>query len=53
MKLGMASYEALYGKKCRSPVCWDMEGLRQLEGPELIQEIVDKIQIVKKCIKAA
>ena len=30
-----------------------MEGLRQLEGPELIQETVDKIQIAKKCIKAA
>ena len=30
-----------------------MEGLRQLEGRELIQETVDKIQIVKKCLKAA
>ena len=30
-----------------------MKGLRQLEGPELIQETVDKIQIVKKCLKAA
>ena len=43
----MATYEDLYGRKCRSPVCWDMEGLRQLEGPELIQETRDKIQIVK------
>ena len=48
----MAPYEALYGRKCRSPICWDMKGLRQLEGPELIQETVHKIQIVKKCLKA-
>ncbi|KAL0454998.1 UNVERIFIED_CONTAM: hypothetical protein Slati_0839000 [Sesamum latifolium] len=30
--IGMAPYEALYGRKCRSPICWDIEGLRQLEG---------------------
>ncbi|KAL0428121.1 UNVERIFIED_CONTAM: Transposon Tf2-11 polyprotein [Sesamum latifolium] len=51
--ISMAPYEALYGRRCRSPVCWDIEGLRQLEGPELVQETVEKIQIVKKCLKAA
>ncbi|KAL0318114.1 UNVERIFIED_CONTAM: Transposon Tf2-11 polyprotein [Sesamum calycinum] len=51
--VGMAPYEALYGRKCRSPICWDIEGLRQLEGPELVQQTVDKIQTVKKCLKAA
>ncbi|KAL0411737.1 UNVERIFIED_CONTAM: Transposon Ty3-G Gag-Pol polyprotein [Sesamum latifolium] len=51
--IGMAPYEALYGRKCRSPICWDIEGLRQLEGLELVQETVDKIQAVKKCLKAA
>ncbi|KAL0439630.1 UNVERIFIED_CONTAM: Transposon Ty3-I Gag-Pol polyprotein [Sesamum latifolium] len=50
---GMAPYEALYGRKCRSPICWDIEGLRQFEGPELVQETVDKIQTVKQCLKAA
>ena len=51
--IGMAAYEALYGRKCRSPVCWDVEGLRQLEGPEIIQITVDKIQIMKQYMKAA
>ncbi|KAL0394765.1 UNVERIFIED_CONTAM: Transposon Tf2-11 polyprotein [Sesamum latifolium] len=51
--IGMAPYKALYGRRCRSPVYWDIEGLRQLEGPELVQETVDKIQIVKKYLKAA
>ncbi|KAL2233226.1 UNVERIFIED_CONTAM: hypothetical protein Sindi_1502600 [Sesamum indicum] len=49
----MAPYEALYGRRCRSPICWDIEGLRQLEGPELVQETVEKVQVVKKCLKAA
>ncbi|KAL0462923.1 UNVERIFIED_CONTAM: Transposon Tf2-11 polyprotein [Sesamum latifolium] len=51
--IGMAPYEALYGRKCRSPICWDIEGLRQMEGPNLVQETVEKIQVVKKCLKAA
>ncbi|KAL0376285.1 UNVERIFIED_CONTAM: Transposon Tf2-11 polyprotein [Sesamum calycinum] len=37
-------YEALYGRKCRSPICWDIEGLRQLEGPELVQQTGDGIR---------
>ena len=51
--ISMPPYEVLYGRKCRSPMCWDVEGLRQLEGLEIIQETVDKIQVVKQCIKAA
>ena len=51
--IGMAPYEALYGRKCRSPICWDVEGLRQIEELELVQEMVDKIQVVKQCLKAA
>ncbi|KAK4385930.1 hypothetical protein Sango_2717000 [Sesamum angolense] len=51
--IDMAPYEALYGRICCSPVCWDIEGLRQLEGPELVHETMEKIQIVKKCLKAA
>ncbi|KAK4390157.1 hypothetical protein Sango_2079000 [Sesamum angolense] len=51
--IGVAPYKALYGRKCRSHICWDIEGLRQLEGPELVQETEDKIQTVQKCLKAA
>ena len=32
----MAPYEALYGRKCRSPVCWFEVGEKRLMGPELI-----------------
>ena len=49
----MAPYEALYGRKCRSPICWDEEGTRLLEGPELVQDTVDKIKIIKSRLKTA
>ena len=32
----MAPFEALYGRKCRTPVCWDEDGERRLVGPELV-----------------
>ena len=45
--IGMAPYKALYRRKCQSPVCWDVEGLKQLKGPEIVQLTMDKIQTVK------
>nr|GFC92841.1 putative reverse transcriptase domain-containing protein [Tanacetum cinerariifolium] len=45
-------YEALYGKKCRSPVCWAEVGESQLTGPELIQETTEKIVLVKQRMQA-
>ena len=34
--IGMAPYEALYGRKCRSPIHWDETGERKYLGPELV-----------------
>nr|GEU87353.1 reverse transcriptase domain-containing protein [Tanacetum cinerariifolium] len=36
-------FEALYGRKCRSPVCWAEVGYVQLTGPEIIHETTKKI----------
>ncbi|GKC08109.1 putative reverse transcriptase domain-containing protein, partial [Tanacetum coccineum] len=38
-----APFEALYGRKCRSPVCWAKVGEAQLTGPEIIHETTEKI----------
>ncbi|GJR03824.1 putative reverse transcriptase domain-containing protein, partial [Tanacetum coccineum] len=38
-----AIFEALYGRKCRSPVCWAEVGDAQLTGPELIHKTTEKI----------
>ncbi|KAD2394100.1 hypothetical protein E3N88_41077 [Mikania micrantha] len=48
-----APFEALYGRKCRSPVCWAEIGESQITGPEIIQETMDKIARIKDRIKAA
>ncbi|GJW92330.1 putative reverse transcriptase domain-containing protein [Tanacetum coccineum] len=39
-----APFEALYGRKCRSPVCWAEVGEVQLTGPEIVQETTEKNQ---------
>ncbi|KAD5508046.1 hypothetical protein E3N88_15749 [Mikania micrantha] len=44
-------FEALYGRKCRSPVCWTEIGESQLTGLELIKEITDKIFKIRERIK--
>ncbi|GKF44998.1 putative reverse transcriptase domain-containing protein, partial [Tanacetum coccineum] len=47
-------YEALYGRKCRSPVCWaEVVEEAQLTGPELIQETTEKIILIKQRMQAA
>nr|GFB79851.1 retrotransposon protein, putative [Tanacetum cinerariifolium] len=46
-------YEALYGQKCRSPVYWVEVGESQLTGPELIQETMEKIVLIKQRMEAA
>ncbi|GJZ84209.1 putative reverse transcriptase domain-containing protein [Tanacetum coccineum] len=48
-----APFEALYGRKCRSPVCWTEVGEAQILGPELIQETTEKIIQVKQRMQAA
>nr|GEU47750.1 hypothetical protein [Tanacetum cinerariifolium] len=42
-----APFEALYGPKCRSPVCWSKVEDSQLTGPELICETTEKIVQIK------
>ncbi|GJS30086.1 putative reverse transcriptase domain-containing protein [Tanacetum coccineum] len=48
-----APFEALYGRKCRSPVCWVEVRDVQLTGPEIIHETTEKIIQIKSRIQAA
>nr|GEX49113.1 reverse transcriptase domain-containing protein [Tanacetum cinerariifolium] len=48
-----APFEALYGRKCRSPICWAEVGDAQLIGRELIHETTEKIVQIKQRIQAA
>ena len=49
----MASFEALYGRKCRTPVCWDEVGEISLVGPELVQITSEKVKVVRDNLKIA
>ncbi|GJU23959.1 putative reverse transcriptase domain-containing protein [Tanacetum coccineum] len=46
-------FEALYGQKCRSPICWAEVGDAQLTGLEIVHETTKKIIQIKKRIQAA
>ncbi|GJS85755.1 hypothetical protein Tco_0752296 [Tanacetum coccineum] len=48
-----APFEALYGRKCRSPVCWAEVGDARLTGPELVHETTEKIVQIKQRMQAA
>ncbi|KAA0025191.1 pol protein [Cucumis melo var. makuwa] len=43
----MTPFEALYGKCCRSPVCWGKVGEQRLMGPELVQSTNEAIQKIR------
>ncbi|GJT50633.1 putative reverse transcriptase domain-containing protein [Tanacetum coccineum] len=47
-----APFEALYGRKCRSPVLWTEIRESSLIGPELVQETTDKVVLIKEKLKA-
>ncbi|GKA95899.1 putative reverse transcriptase domain-containing protein [Tanacetum coccineum] len=48
-----APFEALYGRKCRSPVCWAEVGEAQLTGPEIIHETMENILKIRDLMQAA
>ncbi|GJY87142.1 putative reverse transcriptase domain-containing protein [Tanacetum coccineum] len=52
LSIRCAPFEALYGRKCRSPVLWAEIGGSSLIGPELEQETTDKVVLVKEKPKA-
>nr|GFA76334.1 putative reverse transcriptase domain-containing protein [Tanacetum cinerariifolium] len=47
-----ASFEALYGRKCRSPILWAEIEESSLIGPELIQKMNDKVLLIKEKLKS-
>ncbi|GKD67607.1 putative reverse transcriptase domain-containing protein [Tanacetum coccineum] len=51
--IGCAPFEALYGRKCRSPILWVEIGEGQLIGPEIVQETIKKISQIKDRLKTA
>ena len=51
--IGMAPYEALYGRKCRTLLCWIELSERKVIGLDLIQETEEKVKMIRERLKAA
>ena len=51
--IGMAPYKAIYGRKCRTPLCWTKLSERKVIGPDLIQETEEKVKMIRERFKVA
>jgi hypothetical protein len=51
--LQMAPFEALYGRKCRTPLNWSETGDSQIFGPDILQEAEEKVRMIREYLKAA
>ncbi|KAI9095314.1 hypothetical protein K1719_026348 [Acacia pycnantha] len=49
----MASFEALYGRKCQSPLCWTESSERQLLGQDMFEQTFEQIALINKRLLAA
>ena len=49
----MAPYEALYGRPCRSPLCWTEVGERSITGPNLIRDTSEKVSLIRQRLLTA
>ena len=51
--LGMSLYEALYGRRCRTPVTWDNPVNRVVLGLELLNEMEQEVVKIRQNLKAS
>ncbi|XP_020209444.1 uncharacterized protein LOC109794408 [Cajanus cajan] len=49
----MAPFEALYGKKCRTPLCWFKEGESMIVGPKIILQTTEKVKQIQERMKGS
>jgi transposase InsO family protein len=51
--LKMAPFEALYGRRCRTPLSWSQTGERKIFGPDPVNEAEEKVRVIHTNLKAA
>ncbi|KAK8515214.1 hypothetical protein V6N12_019262 [Hibiscus sabdariffa] len=49
----MAPYEALYGRRCKTPVCWAEAGHKLLPMPDILKGTTEKVKLISERLKAA
>jgi len=50
--IGMTPYEALYGKRCRTPLCWQQDGELVVLGLEFLQQTIEKVEVIQDRMRA-
>ena len=50
--LKMAPFEALYGRRCRTPLSWSQAGEKQTYGPDLVVEAEEQVKVIQAHLKA-
>ena len=51
--IGMTLYDALYGRRCRTPMCWIEFHEHKNIGPDLVKDMEEKVWIVQQRLKVA
>ncbi|KAJ9555712.1 hypothetical protein OSB04_010326 [Centaurea solstitialis] len=51
--IGMPPYEMLYGRRCRTPICWGEVGQRVLGSTEVVQQTTEHIQRIRERLRTA
>ena len=51
--LKMAPFEALYGRKCRTPLFWNQTGESQVFGPEILKDDERQVQTIRENLRVA
>jgi len=51
--LKMAPFEALYGRRCRTPSSWSQTGERKIFGPDLVVEAKEQVKVIEENLRAA
>ena len=47
----MAPFEALYGRRCRTPLSWSQARERKVYGPDLVTEAEEKVKVIQANLK--
>jgi transposase InsO family protein len=51
--LKMAPFDALYGRRCRTPLNWSEAGERTIFGPDLVKDAEERVQVIRENLKMA
>ena len=49
--IDMSSFEALYGRRCRTPLCWYESGESVVLGPEIVCQTIEKVKLIQDKMK--